>query len=620
MKKAVGIYLRIYAFLVLSFLIQKVLFMSFYHSIYAPLGFSKWIEVLYHGLSMDLSVGGCFMVIPSLLLVLSIWWPKACFNVLKKYLIASSVLLALIYVSDLALYGYWGFRLDSTPLFYLRTPREAFASVEYPTLLLGLVALLVESFAFYLGFYYFAIRYISSNKKEFAPQCKQSSKWWHAGVMLLLAGALFLPIRGGVNTSTMNVGRVFFSDIMELNHAALNPCFSLLDSLRRSEDFANEYRFMKAPEASAEFKKMVDVPPLASDTIPQLFTTNRPNVVVILLESFMSAVVEPLGGEKGITPCLNQLCKEGVVFDNMYANSFRTDRGIISVLSGYPAQPNMSIMKHLKKAHSLPSLPRSLKQAGYTRRYYYGGDADFTNMRGYLVGQGISDIVSETDFPVSYRTTDWGIPDAKLFERASSDLTKHTVSQGNAPFFHVIQTSSSHEPFKVDVKRFDNPYRNSVYYVDSCINNYFVALKKSPYWKNTVVLLVADHPYGSFVGQLKDPILRRRIPALLVGGAIKKPLRVTTLASQIDLVATLLAQCGLSHKEFRFSKNIMNPRSPHFAIFTYPDCLGMVTPEDTFLQDNVSGRVLIDKGSQKGKNRKPAQAFLQTLFDDIAAR
>ncbi|MFA6872854.1 MAG: LTA synthase family protein, partial [Bacteroidaceae bacterium] len=90
--------------------------------------------------------------------------------------------------------------------------------------------------------------------------------------------------------------------------------------------------------------------------------------------------------------------------------------------------------------------------------------------------------------------------------------------------------------------------------------------------------------------------------------------------SQIDLVATVLVQCGLSHKEYRFSKNILNPRSPHFAIFTYPDCLGMVAPEDTFLQDNVSGRVLIDRGSQKGQNKKPAQAFLQTLFDDIAAR
>lgn len=619
MKKTVGIFLRIYAFLVFSFLIQKVLFMSFYHSIYTPLGASKWAEVLYHGLSMDLSVGGMIMVVPALLLVLSVWWPSICFNVLKKYLIVSSFLLALIYVGDLALYGYWGFRLDNTALFYLQTPREAFASVEYPTLLLGLVALLVESFAFYLGFYYFVIRYFPENRKLIRPY-KKASKWWHGGVLLVLGGSLFLPIRGGVNTSTMNVGRVFFSDIMELNHAALNPCFSFLDSLHRNEDFAKEYRFMTAGEASTEFSKMVDVPLQPSDTIPQLFTTKRPNVVVIVLESFMSAVIEPLGGEPGVTPCLNQLCKEGVAFENLYANSFRTDRGLVSILSGYPGQPNMSIMKHLKKAESLPSLPRSLGQAGYTRRYYYGGDADFTNMRGYLVGQGVADIISEANFPTSYRTTDWGVPDAKLFERASNDLKKGAVSQGNAPFFHVIQTSSSHEPFKVDVKRFKDPYRNSVYYVDSCINNYFVALKKSPYWKNTVVLLVADHPYGSFVGQLKDPILRRRIPALLVGGAIKKPLRISTLASQIDLVATVLAQCGLSHKEFRFSKNIMNPRSPHFAIFTYPDCLGMVAPEDTFLQDNVSGRVLIDRGSQKGKNKKPAQAFLQTLFDDIAAR
>lgn len=636
MRKSLFIFLRIYFSLIFIFVCEKIFFMLYYHSIYGNYSFREWGNVLLHGLSLDASVAGYLSVLPGLLLVASPWLGRYYkYMLLRGYFIGICGLFGVIFVSDMALYQYWGFRLDSTPLFYLASPKEAFASVGTGFLFLGLAAIMVHSLLFYALFKFFVLRYcLKSN--EASPNAEPLKKRILCSLVLfVLTASLFIPIRGGFSVSTMNVGKVYFSNEMPLNHAAINPCFSLLESLLRSEDFSSLYRFMPPEEAARIFSKLVDMPVV--DPLPSLFEVHRPNIVVVFLESFMASVVEPLGGERGVTPHLSRRCGEGVLFTNLYANSFRTDRGIVSVLSGYPAQPTTSIMKYPQKSQSLPSISRSLHEVGYTTRYYYGGDADFTNMRSYLMGQGIGEIISQDDFPLNYRTTNWGIPDHFLFQRAAQDLKEVQET----PFFYVIQTSSSHEPFKVPSHRFKDPYRNAVHYTDSCLNQYLVELERSPYWENTVVLLVADHHYGGFEGEPRDDVERRRIPALLIGGAVRKPLRVETCASQIDLAATLLYQLNLPHDEFRFSKNILNPVSPHFAFFAYPDCAGIVSTDSTYVQDNAAGTVLAQrknrgvlpevksdsvkspsvfsvKGTISLKNA--TRAFLQTLYDDLGAR
>lgn len=632
MKKSLFLFLRIYFSLIVIFGVEKVCFMLYYHSVYGNYTFREWGNVLLHGLPLDASVAGYLTVFPGLCLVASPWFSRySLYRFLRGYFVGICGLLGVIFVTDMALYQYWGFRLDSTPLFYLDSPKEAFASVSTGYLFLGGAAIMVQALLFYFWIKYFVLRYLLKLEDAATSVEPLKRRIVRSCVLFLCTAFLFVPIRGGFSVSTMNVGKVYFSNEMPLNHAAINPCFSLLESLLRSEDFSSLYRFMPKQEAARIFTRLVDVPVV--DPVPSLINAHRPNIIVVLLESFMAAVVEPLGGEKGVTPHLSRRSEEGVLFTNLYANSFRTDRGIVSVLSGYPAQPTTSIMKYPQKSQTLPSLSRSLREVGYTTRYYYGGDADFTHMRSYLMGQGFGEIISQDNFPLNERTTNWGIPDHLLFQRAAHDLEEVQKT----PFFYVIQTSSSHEPFKVPTRRFKDPYRNAVYYTDSCLNQYLVALERSPYWKNTVVLLVADHHYGGYDGEPRDDVERRRIPVLWIGGAISKPLRIETCASQIDLAATLLDQLGLPHDDFRFSKNILNPLSPHFAFFTYPDCVGVVTSDSTFVQDNAAGTVLIkrknrdvpagntdslDFFSVKGKVslEKAAQAYLQTLYDDLGAR
>ena len=185
------------------------------------------------------------------------------------------------------------------------------------------------------------------------------------------------------------------------------------------------------------------------------------------MESFSSKLMATLGGNGTVAVNLDKIARQGVLFTHFYANSFRTDRGLVSVLSGYPAQPTMSIMKYPHKTSNLPSISKSLVKEGYKTVYYYGGDADFTNMRSYLVSSGFTNIVSDVDFPVEQRLSKWGVPDQFVFKRLLDDLR---ADKSKGRYMRVLQTSSSHEPFEVPYHRLSNNRLNAFAYTDACID------------------------------------------------------------------------------------------------------------------------------------------------------
>ena len=584
--------------------------MAYYYTLYNKVSWTDWFSVIGHGLPLDLSLAGYLTILPGLLLIASAWTDSRILQLIRRiYFTIISILLSCIFISDLGLYGYWGFRLDTTPLFYFfSSPKDALASVSLWVVAGGILAMAV-----YAVLLYFVFSWILVNEKR--PLKIPYRRLSVSGVLLLATGLLFIPIRGGFSVSTMNLGRVFFSADQRLNHAAINPAFSLLDSFSRQADFDKQYRFMPAEEADTLFSELTDKP--VTDSIPRLFNTERPNIIMIILESFSSHLMETLGGEPGIAVNMDEFAKEGILFTHFYANSFRTDRGLVSIISGYPAQPTTSIMKYTRKTQSLPSIPASLKKAGYDLQYYYGGDADFTNMRSYLVSTGIEKIVSQNDFPVSERLSKWGVHDHILFHRILTDLKTEPQQE---PFFKILQTSSSHEPFEVPYSKLSNAKLNAFAYTDSCAGDFVRQLKETPLWKNSVVLFVPDHlgVYPESIDHLSPE--RYTSPLILTGGAVKEPQRITAYGSQIDIAATLLAQLGLPHDDFTFSKNILNPSSPHFAFFTFPNIFGMVTADNEVVFNCESNTVAMDEGTHQGENLNKGKAYLQKLYDDLAKR
>lgn len=610
MKKRLIQFITTYFLFVCIFILQKPIFMAYYHRLFEKASWVEWLSVIWYGLPLDLSLAGYLTILPGLLLIASAWTKT---NMLRKirnvYFLIISILLSCIFIGDLGLYGYWNFRLDTTPLFYLASsPKDALASAGVGVLLAGLVAMAVYAALLYGVCYVVLVK----QKQELKIPFKRLSV---SGALLLATALLFIPIRGSFGTSTMNVGKAYFSSNQRLNHAAINPCFSLLESFSRETDFANQYRFFPAAVAEQLFAQITDKP--ATDSIPQLFQTTRPNVVFIVLEGFSSHLMTSLGGKPNLAVHLDRLSNEGVLFTHLFANSFRTDRGLVSILGGYPAQPTTSLMKYPRKTQNLPSIPASLKKAGYRLQYYYGGDADFTNMRSYLISTGFENIVSDEDFPLSERLSKWGAHDHVVFNRVLKDLKETRTPE---PYFKVIQTSSSHEPFEVPYERLKNPAANSFAYADSCLGDFIERYKELPEWKNTVVVLVPDHMGAYPEGIDTDSPERYKIPLLLIGGAVKQPLRIDTYGSQVDIAATLLYQLGLPHEAFTFSKNLLNPASPHFGYFTHPNLFGMVTPDNEVVFNCESNSVVIDRGTQPGRNLPLGKAYLQKLYDDIAKR
>ncbi|MEQ3107742.1 sulfatase-like hydrolase/transferase [Bacteroides salyersiae] len=610
MKRRLIQFITTYFLFVFIFILQKPIFMAYYYTLYNKVSWTDWFSVIGHGLPLDLSLAGYLTILPGLLLIASAWTDSRILQLIRRiYFTIISILLSCIFISDLGLYGYWGFRLDTTPLFYFfSSPKDALASVSLWVVAGGILAMAV-----YAVLLYFVFSWILVNEKR--PLKIPYRRLSVSGVLLLATGLLFIPIRGGFSVSTMNLGRVFFSADQRLNHAAINPAFSLLDSFSRQADFDKQYRFMPAEEADILFSELTDKP--VTDSIPRLFNTERPNIIMIILESFSSHLMETLGGEPGIAVNMDEFAKEGILFTHFYANSFRTDRGLVSIISGYPAQPTTSIMKYTRKTQSLPSIPASLKKAGYDLQYYYGGDADFTNMRSYLVSTGIEKIVSQNDFPVSERLSKWGVHDHILFHRILTDLKTEPQQE---PFFKILQTSSSHEPFEVPYSKLSNAKLNAFAYTDSCAGDFVRQLKETPLWKNSVVLFVPDHlgVYPESIDHLSPE--RYTIPLILTGGAVKEPQRITAYGSQIDIAATLLAQLGLPHDDFTFSKNILNPSSPHFAFFTFPNIFGMVTADNEVVFNCESNTVAMDEGTHQGENLNKGKAYLQKLYDDLAKR
>lgn len=617
---------------VLVFALQKPMFMAYYHKLYSEASITDWLSVIWHGLPLDFSMAGYLTAIPALLLIISVWTTASWLRKSARlYFWIMALLVAIIFVVDLGLYDFWGFRLDATPVFYfLTSPADSLASVGWLFKLVAVLTMLITAFFIFLLFRAFVL--------QPALQALERAKKWSATlVLVLLAALLFIPIRGGFSEATMNTGHVFYSQNMALNHAAINPVFNLMESLGKEGDFANQYRFMSDDEADEAFAELVDpqVPLNArpdslvqvimqesTDSLHNLFTTKRPDVLFLILESFSSKLMQTLGGEAGVAVNLDSLSKNSIFFKHFYANSFRTDRGLVSILSGYPAQPTMSMMKYSRKAQQLPSIASTLRVAGYDLSYYYGGDANFTNMRSYLRASGFGTIISEDDFTASERQSKWGVHDGVLFARLLQDLQEEAKNykEGQMSHFRVLQTSSSHEPFEVPFHKLDNPRLNAFAYTDHCLGEFISEFQKLPQWKNTVIVIVPDH-LGAYPENIDNLTVERyQIPLLITGGAIRQPMEVETIGAQHDLAATLLAQMELPHSDFLFSKDMFNQSAPHFAFFTVPDAMGMVSEDNCWIYDNKSGRVVVDEGTIPGKNAISAKAYLQKLYDDIASK
>lgn len=629
-------FVKTYATFVVLFVLQKPLFLFLEKgSATQPVDniFTELPAVIWHGLPLDLSMAGYLSVIPGFLSIAVVWLKRDLVKpIMNIYFIIASLFITCSFLLNASLYPYWKYPLDSTPLFYFFTsPADAIASVSIWQVILSIVILIVLTIGVW-----FTLRMRGEKRQQYSrygygyegfgrgKRNRFDDFDRHRGrtsiILLLLTGLLFLPIRGGITVSTMNTGQAYYSQNAYLNHSAVNPLFSLLESITHQEDFASQYRFMKDKEADKIFATMTSTSD--ENTYPLLneatFKKGTPDILIVIMESFASDIMPSMGSYKDVAVCLDSIAQQSILFTRFYANSFRTDRGMVSILSGYPAQPTTSIMRYPRKTSQLPSIARNLaKYKNYKTTYYYGGDADFCNMRSYLVSQGYQHIISDANFPIEDKLSKWGVPDHIVAARMMEDIKAQQNEK--RPMLRIFQTSSSHEPFEVPYHRLKDKRLNAFAYTDSVMGAIVREYRKLPRWKNTLIVFVPDH-VGGYKENLNDHDRSRyQIPLILAGGAISHPMKVGIIGSQHDIAATLLGQLGVEHREFTFSKNMMSDATPKFAFFAVNDAFGIVSEENSLIYDNRAKRTVYDKG-EKGFNLKRGQAYLQKLYDDLARK
>ena len=612
MSKRLIFLLAVFALWLPVFAIQKPLFML-YHALENSSSLTDYLQVILHGVLLDCTISGYLTVIPLLCVLVSIWLPGTVYKkILKGYFLIIAILVAAIYAVDVALYGYWGFRLDATLFFYLQSPKDAMASVPLKTFALQLVMFAAYAWVIYWLFKRLII--------PLFPSTPVRRRLGGTIGILLVGGILFIPIRGGITTSTANVGMVYFSKNQFLNHAAINPTFSLIASMSKQQDFAAQFNFFPEEERQERYATLTQYNDSLTNNAEKikLLTTDRPNILIILLESFTANAIEAVGGEAGITPNLNKLSKEGITFTNIYANSFRTDRGLVAVLNGYLAQPTTSIMKYPAKSQTLPSIAKSLGEQGYTADMLYGGDINFTNMQSYFFGSGYSKITADRDFPLSSRLSKWGANDDITFSHLYESIRERDEK---TPWLSTFLTLSSHEPFEVPFHHLEDPYLNSVAFTDSCIGSFVNKLKELPVWKNTLIVLISDHGYRYPSPMLDYEPRRFHIPMIWLGGAVKEPAIIDIYANQTDLAATLLSQLNLPHDQFTFSRDILDAGYPKYSFYTFSNGFGFIDSTGVSVYDNESNRPLLEEPSTDSQTRlDKGKVLLQTLYDDLGKR
>jgi phosphoglycerol transferase MdoB-like AlkP superfamily enzyme len=630
---------RLLAFWILFFVLFRLWFVLWFRndwSVEDP--GSTWLSFWY-AMPLDLSFAAYLLTLPVLLWQLGIAIGLRAYPRIEKSIFGFNVLifsiLIFIFGANVFLYQEWQTPLNNRAVEYFKTPSALLDSMSLPFKL--------ASFLLYAGF--IGLMIWAYKKVVGAKVYPEKISGWSLMALPLWLGLLALGIRGGTGVMPINESAVYYSPHLFDNHAATNPGWSLSHSLIETRSTVNRFSFKADSVAEKEVKSLwakgnkdfvFDFlrPNFSADSVP----VHNTNVVFIILESHTAQVVEELGGASGVCPNLSRLIRDGMLFENIYGSGYRTDQGIVSILAGYPAQPDQSIILLEDKASKLESIPKTLHENGYSTAFLYGGELTFANLGLWLANQHFDKIISENNFTNAEKTQRWGADDDILLQRTATE-----INHLHPPFFVTAMTLSLHPPYDVPFQskwsgnNDREKFLNSASFVDHAIGKFFKTAEQQPWYDNTIFVLVADHG-ASQPGEVgMDRPQSRHIPLIVFG----KPLlderhgqRIHAYGNHHDIpqiLQTILRtgydghskpiRCYWSRDLFQVdASEQMDKQSSGFAYYTNENGIGWATARGKGFYEFGSKEWRIFEGELNAEDRANAQAYLQTLYNDFLAK
>ncbi|MBX5438023.1 MAG: sulfatase-like hydrolase/transferase [Thermoflavifilum sp.] len=615
MGKIIRWLVKLFAFWLLVSACNRAVFFLVNHVLVADLPLKQLLLSFRYALPLDISTACYSMILPFVLMMLGYLTGKRLFA--QAALLVVMLILFIhgsIAYGEAAVYTEWQSKLNYEALSHFRHPSEVFHTASWQlTLVFWGCTILLDGI--YAWVYLRYVHIYNWNVSGTWPQ--------RIGIGLLsfvcIGFLLLTGIRGGWKRFPISESISYFSTRSILNDAAVNPTWNLIRNLlsHYSHERYNPYPYFPDAEARQIVDSLYHYP---TDSSEMVLTTPRPNIVLIILESFTADGITPQ-----ITPVLDSLIHQGIYLDSLYASGHVSDQGIPAILSAFPATSGVSVCDDPQMTVHLPAINEDLQRVGYHTGFLYGGQLDFGNLRAYAFNKHFQWVADGHDLPASLPRGSLGVPDGITWK-----ILLQQLHQTDTPFFYCWYTLSSHIPYDIpapdtlQVSPYQIPFINSMHYTDAAIGDLLRAARHEPWFKHTLWVLVADHSHESQYLRALEEKLRHRIPLILAGEVIRPEWRGVVLhriSSQLDIAATLLAQLHVpAQQRYPWSRNLFNPYAPAFADYNFFTGTGLVTPQGYVALLNNNPKYLLAEVSDSSlipAYIRICHAIQQVAYDDF---
>ena len=609
--------IKIYLFWLIVFVVERLLFIivDFAMIKNSGAGMGEVLQAFWYALPLDISMASYVAAVSWIFLMLGNFFARNFFyrlvNIFQYLLI---VLYSFMIVGNIGLYPEWKTKLNFKALEYLRRPSEVMESNPPGKSLLefALVALII--FLFIKLYHKFVF---------LKPAKGKPALLWNILFVLLVPGFIFLGMRGGTEEIPISQSQSYYTENDVLNDLSVNTGWNLVHSILNTMDIAEKNIFRSFPPAEAE-KVVARLHAVPKDTTIGILNTDKPNVLFIIMESWSADLIHSLGGKPGLAPRFDSLTKEGYLFTHMYSSGNRSQQGLASILGGFPALPITTLTTIPDKMRKTPTITPLFNAAGYHSAFYYGGQLRYGNIKAYLLHNQFQTIIEEGDLDHRFPRGRLGIHDGYMFPFVLDKL-----NHIERPFFVNYFTLSSHSPYDQPMKKVidwndsEDPFHNSVYYTDSVLGDFMREAKKQDWYKNTLIVIVADHSHQTYTHRSIYNADYRHIPMLITGGALRQEYRgkkYERICSQTDLPATILKQLGIDASAFPWSKNMMNPYTRQFAYFESNLGFGWIRKDGFMSYDVLNDRIIENTFTDSTEMHKAyieGASYLQVLFQEF---
>jgi len=572
---------KYYLYMVVIFFVGRTALLIIYFDRFSSDDVNYWLSFLY-GIKMDTMSASMLLVLPMFLLTLSPKFLHSFSNIILKYYFL--LVISIVLYVEIATFPFVEF-YDSRPNYlfveYLEYPKEVFGMIiaDYKLALL---------FSFIIIGSFIAV-YLKNFKNDFQDIILDVSYIKRLALFVPLFLILFIGIRSSLGHRGANISDAMYSSNRMLNEITKNSLYSIgyaiySNKKHSSKDVAKRYGKMDINEAIKRVQKRLNI----TNTDPKYilsrvekshFKTNNPkNLVIFLQESIGYQFVQAVGGEAGITPNINSLAKQGLLFKDLYSNGTRSIRGIAGTVAGNFSVPGKGVLKRNKSQSDYFTIASYLKPLGYHTSFIYGGESRFDNMKSWFSGNGFDQIIDEPKFLNPTFVGTWGVCDEDVVIRANEEYKK--LYANNQKFASVIFSTSNHSPFDFPEGKIDlvpnverKSVKNAIKYADFAIGEFIKRARKEDYYKDTVFVVVADHNVRVY-GDDIIPVEMFHIPGIILGEGIESQV-YEKIATQPDVLATAFDLMGIEKSFPIMGHSVFSDKKQNLSLMQFNDRYGL---------------------------------------------